>query len=129
VLKLELAIAVTALAGSALAIEQGHHVVIDAPVAAEAQPLPAAATCPENDSLPYDSRCLDFLNVPTEFSSRTRVVVINRDVPKVGRDGLTACPDSDKLPYSAECIAFLKGATDAGMRWRVTTEQTSGATP
>lgn len=110
-LKLELAIAVGALIGSALWIEQGHRVVIDAPAAASSSPA-AAAECPENDTLPYGSRCLDFLNVPTEFSPRTRVVVRTHAVSPA------PCPDNDRAPYSPACIAFLKGATEIDMRWR-----------
>lgn len=128
-LKLELAVVLATLAGGALWIEQGHRVVIDAPAAAAAQSLAAAAACPENDTLPYGSRCLDFLNVPTEFSPRTRVVVIKRDVPAMTREGPLACPDNDRTPYSPSCIAFLKGATETGMLWRVTDEPVSTPAP
>ena len=107
---LDLVIVVVALAGGALWIERGHRVVVDAPAAAELQTPTAAAACPENDTLPYDSRCLEFLNVPTEVSPRVRVVV--RAKQEVQPE---PCPDSDKVPYSASCIAFLKGV---GRNWR-----------
>jgi hypothetical protein len=101
---------VLAVTGGALWIEHGHRVVIDAPAAAELQAPTAAAACPENDTLPYDSRCLEFLNVPTEVAPRVRVAVrAKQDVQP------EPCPDSDKVPYSASCIAFLKGV---GRNWQ-----------
>jgi hypothetical protein len=113
--KLDLVIVLAALAGGALWIEQGHRVVIDAPTAAELQLAAATAACPENDTMPYDSRCLEYLNVPARPAARL-VVVSSRP-----RDVQPApCPDNDKVPYSASCIAFLKGATETGMNWRVT---------
>jgi hypothetical protein len=113
--KLDLAIVLAAIAGGTLLIEQDHRVVIDAPAAAQAQSL-AAAACPANDTLPYDSRCLDYLNVPTEPGPRLRVITAAWD-----RAAATAgCPDSDRVPYSPGCIAFLKGAGKTDMRWRVT---------
>jgi hypothetical protein len=51
-LKLELAIVLSAVAGGALWVEQGHRVVIDAPAADEAQSVAAAAACPDNDTMP-----------------------------------------------------------------------------
>jgi hypothetical protein len=115
---------VLALTGGALVIEHGHSVVIDAPAAAELQTQTAAAACPENDTLPYDSRCLDFLKVPTEVTPRLRVVVgARQDVQPA------PCPDNDKVPYSASCIAFLKGATEIGMQWRATDRPASTPAP
>ena len=113
--KLDLAIVLAAVASGTLLIEQNHRVVIDAPVTAQAQSL-AAAACPENDTLPYDSRCLDYLNVPTETGPRLRVTTVAWD-----RAAATAgCPDNDRVPYSPGCIAFLKGAGKTDMHWRVT---------
>jgi len=113
--KLDLAIVLAAVAGGTLLIEQNHRVVIDAPVAAQAQSPAAVAACPENDTLPYDSRCLDYLNVPTETGPRLRVTAVAWD-----RAAATApCPDNDRVPYSPGCIAFLKGASKTDMRWRV----------
>jgi hypothetical protein len=114
--KLDLAIVLVAIAGGTLLIEQNHRVVIDAPVAAQAQSLAAAAACPENDTLPYDSRCLDYLNVPTEAGPRLRVTAVAWDRTAAA----PGCPDNDQVPYSPGCIAFLKGATETGMRWRAT---------
>jgi hypothetical protein len=105
---------VLALTGGALLIEHGHRVVIDAPAAAELQTQTAAAACPDNDTVPYNARCLDYLNVPAQPAPRLRVVVGVREVPAA------PCPDNDKVPYSASCIAFLKGATETGMNWRAT---------
>ena len=111
---LDLAIVLAALAGGALWIEQGHSVVIDAPTAAEASSLAAAAVCAANDTTPYNSRCLEYLNLPAAPAPRLRVIAVVRDrsVP------VPACPDNDQVPYSASCIAFLKGATETGMAWR-----------
>ena len=114
--KLDLAIVLAAVVGGTLLIEQNHRVVIDAPVAAQARSLAAAAACPENDTLPYDSRCLDYLNVPTETGPRLRVITVAWD-----KAAATAgCPDNDRVPYSPGCIAFLKGAGKTDMHWRVT---------
>lgn len=114
--KLDLAIVLAAIAGGTLLIEQNHRVVIDAPVAAQVQSLAAAAACPENDTLPYDSRCLDYLNVPTEPGPRLRVTTAAWDWAAA----TAGCPDNDRVPYSPGCIAFLKGASKTDMRWRVT---------
>lgn len=107
---------VLAVTGGTLWIEHGHRVVIDAPVAAEAIAPTAATPCPDNDAVPYDARCLEYLNVPAQPASRLKVVVAQRQVQP------EPCPDNDKVPYSASCIAFLKGATETGMRWRATDE-------
>ena len=104
---------VLAVTGGVLWIEHGHRVVIDAPVAAEALAPAAATPCPDNDTMPYDARCLEYLKVATQPAPRARLaVVIRGDVQPA------PCPDNDKVPYSASCIAFLKGATETGMRWR-----------
>ncbi len=110
---LDLAIVLAAVAGGTLLIEQNHRVVIDAPAAAEARS--AAAACPANDATPYNSRCLDYINVPAQAEPRLRVVAVAREVPAA-----PGCPDNDQVPYSLNCIAFLKGATETGMRWRAT---------
>jgi hypothetical protein len=103
---------VLAVAGGALWIEHGHRVVIDAPAVLAST---AATPCPDNDTVPYDAGCLDYLKVPTQPAPRARLGVVTRgDAPA------HPCPDNDKVPYSPACIAFLKGATDAGMRWRAT---------
>jgi hypothetical protein len=112
-LKLELAILLAAVLGGALWIEQGHRVVIDAPAAVQVHSLAAAPACPDNDTVPYDARCLDFMNVLAEPALR-------RPVTAVQEVAAAPCPDNDKVPYSASCIAFLKGATETGMQWRAT---------
>lgn len=119
--KLGLVIVAVVLAGGAFWIEQAHRVVIDAPAAAELQLAAAAAACPENDTTPYDARCLEYLNVPAQPAPRLRVVTTRQQDVRPA-----PCPDNDKVPYSASCIAFLKGATETGMNWRVT-EQPAGA--
>jgi hypothetical protein len=109
-MRLKLAVILLAIAGGMFWIEQGHRVVIDAPVVAAASV--AAAACPDNDNVPYSAACLEYLNVPVEPTSALRVVVaVAAPAP---------CPDNDRLPYSASCIAFMKGATETGMRWRAT---------
>jgi hypothetical protein len=118
---LKLAIVVAAVAGGAFWVEQGHRVVIDAPATAEAQSVTAAAACPDNDTMPYDARCLDYLNVSTDTAPRLQVVA-SFAAP-------APCPDNDRVPYSASCIAFMKGATETGMRWRATAERPSIPAP
>jgi hypothetical protein len=114
---------VLAVTGGGLWIEQSHRVVIDAPAAAEAIAPAAAAPCPDNDTVPYDARCLAYLNGAAQPADRWRVVVVDRAAPPA------PCPDSDKVPYSASCIAFLKGATETGMRWRATADRPSTSVP
>jgi hypothetical protein len=123
-LKLELAIVLAAVAGGALWVEQGHRVVIDAPAAAEAQSIAAAAACPDNDTAPYDVRCLDYLNVPAEGRLIVRLTIGPEAAPAAA-----PCPDNDKVPYSPSCIAFMKGATETGMRWRATAQPPSIPAP
>jgi hypothetical protein len=64
--------------------------------------------------MPYDARCLDYLNVVAE----SRLIV--RPTARPEAVSPAPCPDNDKVPYSASCLAFLIGATDTGMKWRVT---------
>ncbi len=122
-LKLELAIVLAAVAGGALWVEQGHRVVIDAPAVAVAESSAAAAACPENDTAPYDARCLDYLNVPAEGRLIVQLSTRPEDAPAA------PCPDNDRVPYSASCIAFMKGATETGMRWRATAQPPSIPAP
>ena len=107
-LKLDLVAIQIAIAAGMFWIEQGHRVVIDAPVA-DASPV-AAAVCPDNDTVPYSAACLEFLNIPAEPAPRPQVVA-SFATP-------APCPANDQVPYSPSCIAFLKGATETGMRWR-----------
>ena len=109
-----LAFILVAIAGGTFWIERGHHVVIEAPAAA-ASSRPAAAPCPDNDTVPYSASCLDYLNLPAQQAPRLQVTAsLAAPAP---------CPATDGVPYSASCIAFLKGATEIGMRWRVTDGQ------
>ena len=88
-------------------IEEGHRVVIDAPVADTAA---VAAARPDNDNVPYSAACLEYLNVPAEPAPRLQVVAsVAAPAP---------CPANDRAPYSPSCIAFMMGATETGMRWR-----------
>jgi hypothetical protein len=121
---LDLVVVLTALTGGALWIEHDHRVVIDAPAAAELQIAAAAAACPENDTMPYDARCLEYLNVPAQPPARLRVVTARQQDVRPA-----PCPDNDKVPYSASCIAFLKGATETGMNWRVTEQPAAAPAP
>ena len=104
-LRLNVAMMLVAVAGSALWVEQRHRVVIDAPAAE--MPLRSAA-CPDNDNVPYSEACLEYLNAKP--APRPQVVA-SMAMP-------APCPASDHLPYSPGCIAFMKGATEIGMRWR-----------
>src|SRR5262245_33033375 len=104
--KLGLAIVLAAIAGGALWVEQGHRVVIDAPVAETAL---ASAACSDTDAVPYSAACLEYLKAAPEPAPRLRLAAAVAPAP---------CPDNDRVPYSASCIAFMKGATETGMRWR-----------
>ena len=103
-----LAVVLVAIAGGALWIEQGHRVVIDAPVAEAAV---ASAVCSDTDAVPYSAACLEYLKAAPEPAPRLKVAVAVAPSP---------CPDNDRVPYSASCIAFMTGATETGMRWRAT---------
>jgi len=118
-MKFDVAVILIAIAAGMFWIEQGHRVIIDAPVA-EAAPV-AAAACPDNDNVPYSAACLEYLNVSPDMGPRPQVVAsVAAPAP---------CPDSDRVPYSPSCIAFLKGATETGMRWRVTADPASIPAP
>jgi hypothetical protein len=109
-MRLKLAVILLAIAGGMFWIEQGHRVVIDAPMADTASV--AAAACPDNDNVPYSAACLEYLNVSTEPAPRLQVVAsVVAPAP---------CPANDRAPYSPSCIAFMMGATETGMRWRAT---------
>jgi hypothetical protein len=59
--KLGLAVIVVAIVGGALWIEHGHRIVIEpSPPADLASPARAAA-CPDNDTMPYSTSCIAFL--------------------------------------------------------------------
>jgi hypothetical protein len=105
--KRAVAIAVVAIAGGALWIEQGHRVVIDAPVA---EAVVASAVCSDTDAVPYSAACLEYLKATPEPAPRVQVAAV----------APAPCPDNDRVPYSPSCIAFMKGATETGMRWRAT---------
>ncbi len=108
---------VAIIAVAAVWLERAHHVMVDAPVAAaDAVVLAAGAGCPDNDTMPYSARCLDYLDIPAQGTPPLAVTVA-LESQKVKP---MPCPDTDKVPYSASCIAFLKGATETGMRWLAT---------
>ena len=118
-LRTDIAVIVIAVASSVMWIEQGHRVVIDAPVADTASSV--AAACSDTDAVPYSTTCLEYINVSPDAAPRPRVVA-SFAAP-------APCPDNDRVPYSASCIAFLKGATETGMRWRATAEPSSIPAP
>jgi hypothetical protein len=68
--KLDLAIVLVSIAGGALWIEQGHRVVIDAPVA---EAVVASAVCSDTDAVPYSAACLAYLDGAPEPAARTAV--------------------------------------------------------
>jgi len=118
VLRFDVALIVVAVASGVLWIEQGHRVVIDAPVADTAL---VAAACSDTDAVPYSAACLEYINVSSDTGPRLPVVAsLAAPAP---------CPDNDRVPYSASCIAFMKGATETGMRWRATAEPPSIPAP
>jgi hypothetical protein len=64
--KLDLAVIVASVLFGLLWIEHEHRIVIDAPTQAElAAAAAAAAACPDNDSVPYSTACLDYLKGAT----------------------------------------------------------------
>jgi hypothetical protein len=117
VLRTDIAVIVVAVAGL-LWVEQGHRVVIDAPVADMAS---VAAACSDSDAVPYSAACLEYINVSPDTGPRLQVVAAFA--------APAPCPDNDRVPYSASCIAFMKGATETGMRWRAMAEPPSIPAP
>jgi hypothetical protein len=115
VLRTDIAVIVIAVAGL-LWVEQGHRVVIDAPVADM-----ASVACSDSDAVPYSAACLEYINVSTDTAPRLQMVA-SFAAP-------APCPDNDRVPYSASCIAFMKGATETGMRWRAMAEPPSIPAP
>lgn len=59
--KLSLTMIVGALVSTALWIEHGHRVVIEAPAPEDVTSLARAASCPDNDNVPYSASCIAFL--------------------------------------------------------------------
>ena len=59
--KLNLLLIVTAVSGGAFLIEQRHRVIIDPPTQAEQATQASAAACPDNDNVPYSTRCISFM--------------------------------------------------------------------
>ena len=125
--KLDLAVIVALVAGCALWVENGHRVIIDAPTEDELAAVAAAAACPDNDTVPYSARCLEFLKGAsvsgTSWQANEPAATVPTDAPRHTEVASlvpgAACPHNDNVPYSAGCLAFLKGATETGMRWRV----------
>ena len=118
-LRTDIAVIVIAVASGVMWVEQGHRVVIDAPVADTAASV--AAACSDTDAVPYSAACLEYINLSSATGPRLPVVAsLAAPAP---------CPDNDRVPYSASCIAFMKGATETGMRWRATAEPPSIPAP
>jgi hypothetical protein len=112
--KLDVVVVLAAIAGGTFWIERDHRVVIDAPTAADIASS-AAAVCPDNDTVPYNASCLDYLKVA---AAAPRLQVTSQAVASPATPA--ACPDNDKQPSRQSCLEYLKGATEPGMRWRVT---------
>ena len=122
--KLDFAIVAVLVAGCAAWIEQGHHVVIDAPTPSE---LAAASACPGNDSVPYGANCIQFLT-GTGWPARADSASESRSVRPVEVNAPAAaspCPDTDNVPYTESCLAYMQGATTLGMRWRLRAPDTA----
>ena len=69
-MKAALAIVLVAIAGGALWIEQGHRVVIDAPVV---EATAVAPPCSDTDAVPYSAACLAYLNAAPEPATEIRL--------------------------------------------------------
>jgi hypothetical protein len=118
-LKLGQVAIVVAIAGAALWIEHGHRIVTDAPTPTELDALAAARACPDNENMPYTTRCLAFLqgsaaaetrggpNAPKRVLTEQPAAANNAELTSVSPR--PACADNDSTPYSASCIAFMTG--------------------
>ena len=75
--KLGLAVILVAVVGGALWIEHGHRIVIEAPPPADVASLARAAACPDNDTMPYSTSCIAFLEggPATHFQWRANAAV------------------------------------------------------
>lgn len=105
--------AITTVLACVVWLDHGQHVFTDA--ASSTELSVAAAACPENDTMPYNARCLAFLE--GSDSARTwragpAVAVVRYAPADAGRAyGFPGggCPVNDNMPYSASCLRFLSG--------------------
>jgi len=116
--KLCLSAAAAFIVGGALRIEQGDR-AFETPELSEVTNLGSAGACPENDSVPYGSRCLVYLKGSDDAGIAWQFDIVTSAAAVPPAPSGQACPDNDNVPYSARCLVFLKGATELGMRWRV----------
>jgi hypothetical protein len=113
--KIDLAVIAVAFAGCAFWLEQGHHVVIDAPTLSELAAASSAAACPDNDRVPYGAACLAFLTGDSHMALGWRTAAADHnltlvvDPPGHPQINSAACPDNDNVPYPPDCLRFLSG--------------------
>ena len=110
-LKLDLGVIVASIVGAMLWIEHGHRIDIGT-LAGAAFNGPAAAVCPDNDSIPYGADCIVFMQGGVASERRWRVHAVERtpDVTDAVEVPAPACPaNNENIPYSADCIRFMSG--------------------
>jgi len=111
--RIRVAIAV-AVAGGMLWIEHSHRISIALPSAVESID-PAAAVCPENDSVPFSAACMAIIaSAGSDVRAATGEAASGPSVPadvsvRVGMSGPACPPNNENRPYSAKCLRFLSG--------------------
>jgi hypothetical protein len=111
VAKLSRAVIILAIGFALVWIERGRRIDIDGSGLLAA---PAAAACPDSESVPYPADCIAFM-LGSAAPSDGRVRAKAAEAP--GQDDLrsAACPsNNENVPYSAACIRFM-----SGWFWRV----------
>jgi hypothetical protein len=60
--KFYLAAVIAAITGGALLVEQRHRIIIDASATGDVAVVARSAACPDNDNVPYNTRCLSYIS-------------------------------------------------------------------
>lgn len=109
-LKSRLAVIAASITGAVLWIEHGHRIDIATPTGAAL--AASVAACPGNDSVPYSTDCIVFMQGSATPDRRGRVHAAERTTDVVAAVELAApaCPaNNENVPYSADCIRFMSG--------------------
>ena len=106
--KLDLVV-LAAVGGGMLWIEHGHRINIAPPTAAEVAD-PAAAVCPDSDSVPFSADCIALIGGGRDIGVRSSEnAAASTPAAPVGLTA-PACPsNNENRPYSAQCLRYLSG--------------------
>ena len=125
-MQLDRAVIVVSFAVAVLWIEHGHRVDIGTP-AGPAFAAANAAFCPDNDSVPYSTACILFMDGRAVSDRRWQLHAAQDkpDAPDPAQLSGPACPpNNENIPYSAACIKFM-----SGWFWQANAAETAAASP